>query len=315
MKRYIISLCLLVLFSTLSSCFYNSKDIIRLVSDDSYFSDFEVIDDLVYIKCYLTIENRGKADLSFTISADFNVDVGQLLSEKTIYAMDNQGERQIFFLSAETTEKWILCTFIGAYGGTSQKADRNLPSNITFHNQDPTPDNDANALNAYSKFLNGESIFYTNDGRQISIYDESWLFCEYAFRDMNNDGISELLIRTNIATYILTYLNGELSLWWTDEFWSGWSEILNNGDILHIRLGAAPAHISYHYVVLGNDGEELEHIRFEKYASNEEKGEYDDFYFEDKELLTQEEWDKLTSQYLNVKYIEWEEISYDDAAG
>ena len=136
MKRYIISLCLLVLLLTLSSCINNSKDSIRLVADDSYFSDFEVKDDLVYIECFLTIENRGKADVSFTISADFNDDVGRLLNEKTLYAMDSQGERQVFFLSAKATEKWILCTFIGTYGGTSQKADRNLPSNITFHIND-----------------------------------------------------------------------------------------------------------------------------------------------------------------------------------
>ena len=157
------------------------------------------------------------------------------------------------------------------------------------YNIEPWADNEANALNAYSKFLNGTSVFYTNDDRQISLNNENEIFYEYAFQDMNNDSISELLIRTNIATYILTYLDGDLSLWWTDEYWAGWSEILDNGDILHICPGGAPTHMSYHYVVLDNNGEEKKIVKFEKYISNEERGKYNDFCFEDKEHLSQEE--------------------------
>lgn len=164
--------------------------------------------------------------------------------------------------------------------------------------------NTEKALEAYSNFLDGSSGFNNIEGKSISINDDLGIVYKYSFFDMNNDDIPELLISSSFATYILMYKDDNLSLWWSDEYWSGWSQILENGDILHIRPGGAPTHTSYHYLVLDDNGEEQENIIFEKYDSNED-GRYDFFVFEDEENLSEKEWDSLTYQYIFAEEIEW----------
>jgi len=168
-----------------------------------------------------------------------------------------------------------------------------------------------NILLAYEDFLNGK-IGTETKGGFIKIGD-IWLVSEvnksrqYALCDMNGDGIPELLVSA-INTYIFTCNNGELSLWWSDEYWNDYSKILENKDIIHIRHGVAPTHITYHYLILDEYGGEKEHIIFEKYDSDED-GIYDFYVYENIDDLAQEEWDQETQPYLSVKEIEWEEYS------
>ena len=110
-----------------------SIESISLVHDESYFMDFEIEDNLVYIECSLTVQNNNDSDYIFQISADFSKDVEiGLLTDDVLYACDAQNQRQNFILKVKE-KKVIECFFIGEYGGTHRKSDRNLPSNITFH--------------------------------------------------------------------------------------------------------------------------------------------------------------------------------------
>ena len=87
----------------------------------------------------------------------------------------------------------------------------------------PWADKNRDALNAYAKFLGGEGYFRSEEGREIRIDNEAWLFCEYVFHDMDGDGVAELLLRTDKGTYVLTFLDSstiresELSLLWADD--------------------------------------------------------------------------------------------------
>ena len=178
------------------------------------------------------------------------------------------------------------------------------------------------AINAYSEFIGG-ALNLETDGTPISINDLLYYYshsvivdgeaiCDrYALFDMNNDNVPELLIASD-RTYILTYKSGKLYLWWTDEYWSGYSRVLSNGHILHIRPGAAPAHLTYHYLILNNAGEEMQHIVFEQYDMDED-GTYDYFEFEEDKDLSRDEWLQRTRQYLSAEEIAWKEYSYAEA--
>lgn len=125
---------------------------------------------------------------------------------------------------------------------------------------------------------------------------------KYTTFDMNDDEVPELLISSN-DIFIFTCNEERLSLWWSDEFFSGYSQILENGDILHIRPGGAPTNIAYQYLILNLNGEEEEHITFVKYDADED-GVFDDFDYEGTNV-SQEEWNKKTKPYLSVNEISW----------
>lgn len=168
---------------------------------------------------------------------------------------------------------------------------------------------------AYFNFINGKIGAKTEAG---SIYiGDIWLdsnggnsHMPFALLDMNGDGTSELLLSLG-TTYIFAYEEEQLSLWWSDQYFGGYSKILENRDILLIRPGAAPTHTTYHYLILDKNGREKEHIIFEKYDFDED-GVYDHFVYEHLDNLTEEEWLERTRPYLSVKPLVWKD--YTDLA-
>ena len=133
MKRKGFVFIILLALTLITSCGNSHQEIILLNKDDSYFMDFTVNENLVYIECYLIVTNTGQDELEYSISADFTKDVRTgLLKESVLYACDEQTNKQIFILQPGATEKFY-CTFIGEYAGIYQKHDRNLPEKITFH--------------------------------------------------------------------------------------------------------------------------------------------------------------------------------------
>ena len=91
--------------------------------DESYFSDFYVKDDKVYIECELTIES--KMDYAVYIEGYFPSDEGTLLKDRSLYAYDKETGSDRFKLVRGTNRFRVV--FIGDYGGTPQKFDRLLP--------------------------------------------------------------------------------------------------------------------------------------------------------------------------------------------
>lgn len=111
----------------------SQKEYLLLQSNDSYFSEFWVVNNKIYIKYILTIQNSDSVGHTFTISADFSDDKRlNLLKELTLFVCDNQDDKQKFDLNANSS-KSFECVFLGQYGGTMLKHDRRLPENIVFH--------------------------------------------------------------------------------------------------------------------------------------------------------------------------------------
>ena len=163
----------------------------------------------------------------------------------------------------------------------------------------------------YEEFLNGE-INAKNDNISININDifrfddvERSKYNQYAFFDMNADGLPELHVRSIGSYDIFTYQDGNIILWHSDV---PYSYPLNNGAVLYTRYGGAPSHIDYAYTLFDFYGKEIFKIYFSVYDSTNESN-YDEnalFIFDDVEL-SKENWDLLTERYFSEKsdLIEW----------
>ena len=129
MKKYIYFLVLLLLgaliFIFFTSC--NTVDQIYWDKKTSYFSDFEVEGDKVFIKCRITLINTFDVEKAITLSAQLLEDVTiGLLKSSEIKALNEDGSERVFVLSPNESTSFEV-VFIGEYAGTNQKHDRNLP--------------------------------------------------------------------------------------------------------------------------------------------------------------------------------------------
>ena len=108
MKKHLYTLKVLFLgvsiLMLLASC--NRADQIYIDKNQSYFSDYEVENDKVFIKCHITLENTFK--------------------DEKIKAMNEDGSEMKFVLSPHASNSFDV-VFVGEYSDTNQKDNRNLP--------------------------------------------------------------------------------------------------------------------------------------------------------------------------------------------
>lgn len=118
-----------------------------LVEEESFFSDFEVVDDHVCFLCRLTVRNPSEAPLPVKISGDFSADAKSgLILGQGLPALRLDGETGADFLALDAAEQeailgdrsrllfllqpgdntfWVV--FSGLHGEASVKQDRLLP--------------------------------------------------------------------------------------------------------------------------------------------------------------------------------------------
>lgn len=100
---------------------------VQLVREESYLSGFEVVDDEVYFTCNLRITNESSEDVRFTLDARAaNEDVGQLLADGDLVAVNDDGQPMVFEIAAVSSEMFTVI-FRGGKGPSDTKADRELP--------------------------------------------------------------------------------------------------------------------------------------------------------------------------------------------
>ena len=129
MKKYSYPLTVLFLvvsmLMSLASC--SKANQIYVDKNQSYFSDFEVEGDKVFIKCHITIENTFEDEKTVTISAILPEDVSNgLLKADPVKALEEDGSEMKFVLSPNMLNSFDV-VFVGEYAGTNQKANRLLP--------------------------------------------------------------------------------------------------------------------------------------------------------------------------------------------
>lgn len=112
---------MLMLFA---SC--KSTDEIYVDKKRSYFSDFEVENDKVFIKCYITLTNKFDVEKIVNLSTKLPEDVTiGLLKNEEIKALNEDGSEMVFVLPPNASKSFDV-VFVGEYSGINQKHDRNL---------------------------------------------------------------------------------------------------------------------------------------------------------------------------------------------
>ena len=116
--------CLVIFFSTyrLSNLHIDKKN--------SFYSDFSIKEDKVYIKCILKVKNSTSHDQRFNINANFPDDVNLgLLKYENLKGYNKKLEDDIFDIKKNSSLTFEV-VFIGEFAGNSNKHDRLLPQII-----------------------------------------------------------------------------------------------------------------------------------------------------------------------------------------
>ena len=119
----LVVVCILCSVIGFSSCEQND---IRLNEDKSFFSDFKIENDKVYLYCTLFVENSSKTERTVTLKASFEADVknGLLKEALTVGYSFAEGAEEF---RLQKGENQIDVVFIGEHAGGDQKHDRRLP--------------------------------------------------------------------------------------------------------------------------------------------------------------------------------------------
>lgn len=115
--------CILCSVIGFSSCEQND---VRLNEDKSFFSDFKIENDKVYLYCTLFVENLSETERTVILKASFEADVknGLLKEALTVGCSLAEGVEEF---RLQKGENQIDVVFIGEHAGGDQKHDRRLP--------------------------------------------------------------------------------------------------------------------------------------------------------------------------------------------
>lgn len=132
-RKIIIGILIFILLIALCSCTSRSensdseKPDIVINDKESFFSDFEVEDGKVMIKCYYVIYNNTDTTYYIQLRGNFEDDqkLG-LLKEPQLYARINI-EDDDTYLEISPGENKLDVVYVGTFAGTERKTNRLLP--------------------------------------------------------------------------------------------------------------------------------------------------------------------------------------------
>lgn len=197
---------------------------VRIDDKNSFFEDFTVQDDVVNIKCKLFLQNVSGQDKKFYIRAKSPEDVGVLLSDENLMVREMGAEKLFECKAGERIA--VDVTFVGQYGGTEQKADREMPDEIALvytegistESSDETQSNRTKPwYGAYQSILNDWTVIGQYGSGEIGYikqyFGKDYQFDSYWLSDIDGDGTPELFLHAehmNDLTAVFTYSGNEL---------------------------------------------------------------------------------------------------------
>ena len=227
------------------------------------------------------------------------------------------------------TVMFVILAFISGCGKKPEPLDA---SDFTVYNLEdhPTSENPdyqheyETAMQQYQEFLDGKQSVAAAYGEVnldfITIptgEPDSRYSAEYVYFDLTGDKIPELHVKSARYYYILSCEQGELFIWKDLSPYPHYY-LLNDGSFVSYRPGGGPLHDDYCYYTFDCCGEEICSIGFSRYDSNlnnvYDKG---DEYFYGDDVVTKQEWESLTEDYLDsnghikeeiLDEIEWQTI-------
>lgn len=184
---------------------------------------------------------------------------------------------------------------------------------------EPNP-NIQEAINAYNEFLNSRSVIL--HGRDLKLVDDimgisfEYPDRKYTLYDVNGNGVPELILQGQ-RLYILSYNDGELSVWFTDERFGGSSYFVNGGNLYHRHSGISNK-LMHAYEEFDDNGNRIRYYNVDLYAKYDHDTETDILtyiYSEDEEErnITEEEYDELVLTMSNDDQIKWHGYNYPES--
>lgn len=126
MKQYTLVLLIIGVSMLMLFTLCKTTDKIYVDKKTSYFSDFEVENDKVFIKCYITLTNTFDVEKTVNLSTKLPEDVTiGLLKTEEIKALNEDGSKMDFVLPPNASKSFDV-VFIGEYADTDKQHDRNL---------------------------------------------------------------------------------------------------------------------------------------------------------------------------------------------
>ena len=128
---FIVALLLLCSTVMLSGC--RNENIIEIVKRESFYLNFTVEGNKVYIECELSVNNVAGKEVEVEFYAYFPDDVNSgLLKNERLKGYQKDKKTSKFFIPEGN--KSIVIVFVGDFAGINKKHDRALPK-ITIVNQ------------------------------------------------------------------------------------------------------------------------------------------------------------------------------------
>lgn len=115
MKNKVVS-CIVIIIVTvcLSLCTRMGIDVerdLKVLRSDSWFDDFYIKEDKVFMKCEITIQNKSNQDRYIKLFANMEEDANNgLIKSPTVSGYDKEGNDK-FFVSANKTKKYFHATY------------------------------------------------------------------------------------------------------------------------------------------------------------------------------------------------------------
>lgn len=99
-----------------------------VIEDESFFSDFEVIDNEVHIYCVVSLKNDSSDIKKVKLTGNFQKEVEKgLLKEASLEACFIESAADSVVVEGNSTVKYIKVEFVGEYAGNSSMSNRMLP--------------------------------------------------------------------------------------------------------------------------------------------------------------------------------------------
>lgn len=104
----------------------NKKQAIKIDRENSWFDEFYIEGNKVYMKCYITIRNSSDENNYIKLVAGLEEDAkNKLIKNPKVTGQDSKGS-DMFFVPANSQKEYTVF-FIDDYAGENKKQDRNLP--------------------------------------------------------------------------------------------------------------------------------------------------------------------------------------------
>ncbi len=127
---YIIISFIIVILTVIISCYlkFFTKNEVIVIEEESFFDDFEIVNDEVHIYCIVSLRNYSINDKKIKISGNFQEEVNiGLLKESDLEAYFMEEASNAIVIEGNSTLKYVKVEFVGEYAGNAILSNRSLP--------------------------------------------------------------------------------------------------------------------------------------------------------------------------------------------